>query len=167
MALGQHPGILSQPSVKKWQRTGSATSSACLFFRYMKTRRTFLKTGACAGAGLLMPWKFNVPSLLAADRQKPSHLTRPRLDPRRIPKYVTPLVVPPAMPRTAGPAGADGVDYYEIAVRQFRQRVLPHTFPETEVWGYGSVNRPLKNDLFYGSPFRVWNFPNSDQAPPD
>jgi len=29
------------------------------------------------------------------------------------------------------------------------------------------ANRPLKNDLFYGSPFQVWNIPNSDQAPPD
>ncbi|HTI68354.1 MAG TPA: multicopper oxidase, partial [Candidatus Limnocylindria bacterium] len=33
-------------------------------------------------------------------------------------------------------------DYYEIAVRQFRQQVLPAGWPATTVWSYGSVNHP-------------------------
>jgi bilirubin oxidase len=44
------------------------------------------------------------------------------------------------MPKTGVLPG--GIDYYEIAVRQFRQQVLPAGMPPTTVWGYGSVNHP-------------------------
>ena len=57
--------------------------------------------------------------------------------PRPVPKYRDPLLVPTAMPRTS--AGA--VDRYVIGVRQFRQQVLPHGFPRTTLWGYGSETR--------------------------
>ena len=57
---------------------------------------------------------------------------------RSIPKYVTPLVIPPEMPRTS----RGRVDYYEIAVRQFEQQILPADHPPTTVWSYGSVNHP-------------------------
>ncbi|HSD20447.1 MAG TPA: multicopper oxidase [Anaeromyxobacter sp.] len=61
------------------------------------------------------------------------------LDPNSIPKYEDQkLVIPPAMPKTA----SGRVDYYEIAVRQFEQQILPDGFPETTVWSYGSVNHP-------------------------
>lgn len=33
-------------------------------------------------------------------------------------------------------------DYYEIAIRQFSQQVLPEGMPPTTVWGYGSPNHP-------------------------
>lgn len=64
------------------------------------------------------------------------------LDPMTIPKYVTPLHIPPVMPLTSN---AGGVDYYEVAVRQFQQQILPPgapptTFPMTTVWGYVPVN---------------------------
>jgi FtsP/CotA-like multicopper oxidase with cupredoxin domain len=57
-----------------------------------------------------------------------------------IPQFVTPLLIPPAMPRTRKlrQRGGKNIDYYEIAVRQFRQQVLPDGFPETTVWGYGT-----------------------------
>ena len=45
----------------------------------------------------------------------------------------------PAMPHTTSDASAD---YYTIAVRQFRQQILPLTLPPTTVWGYGSVSEP-------------------------
>jgi len=61
------------------------------------------------------------------------------LDPLAIPKYVTQLVIPGEMPKSQAPAGFAG-DYYEIAVREFQQQVLPAPLPETKVWGYGSVN---------------------------
>ena len=65
------------------------------------------------------------------------------LDPTSIPKYVTPLVIPPAMPRTSVKSYfGSPVDYYEIAVRQFVQQILPAGMPATTVWGYGSVNHP-------------------------
>ncbi len=64
------------------------------------------------------------------------------IDPLSIPKYVTPLVIPPVM-------NNDGsVDSYDIAVREFKQQILPggiwntingrsDNFPATTVWSYG------------------------------
>ena len=48
------------------------------------------------------------------------------LDPATIPKYQEPLVIPPAMPRTQVVNGkGKQIDYYEIAVKQFEQYILP------------------------------------------
>ncbi|HEY0945679.1 MAG TPA: multicopper oxidase [Opitutaceae bacterium] len=72
------------------------------------------------------------------------------LPPTHVPKYVTPLAKPPQMPR-AGKLKAElkvmggrNADYYEIAVRQFTQQILPPTqsdgvtpIPPTTVWSYG------------------------------
>lgn len=56
-----------------------------------------------------------------------------------IPKYVEPLVIPPVMP----PMGTlSGETYYEIAVKQFKQQVLPAGYPKTTVWGYGKADDP-------------------------
>jgi len=93
-------------------------------------RRGFLKLSAVTGAGLMVPRRW---------------VLRPRapipggtLDPTSISKYAMPLVIPPAMPKTGG----GPVDYYEIAVRQFSQPILPTGMPATTVWSYGSVNHP-------------------------
>jgi len=72
------------------------------------------------------------------------------LEPDDVPKYVTPLVIPPAMPRTEKISMKKGrnIDYYEIAVRQFNQQILPpmdkdgYPLPATTVWSYGSINHP-------------------------
>jgi spore coat protein A len=65
-------------------------------------------------------------------------------DAAAIPKYVTPLVIPPVMPRTGilGSKRDRGGSYYEIAVREFRQHILPASLglEPTRVWSYGSVN---------------------------
>jgi len=64
------------------------------------------------------------------------------LNPTSIPQFVRPMVIPPAMPLTStinAPGGVK-IDYYEIAVRQFKQEILPPSLPKTTVWGYGSVN---------------------------
>jgi bilirubin oxidase len=56
-----------------------------------------------------------------------------------------PLIIPPAMPRTGKikiPGGNKNIDYYEIAVRQFQQQILPPGMPQTTVWSYGSANHP-------------------------
>ncbi len=101
----------------------------------MFTRRELLKAGAFAGASLLAPWPLRRPTALA-------QLPGGTLDPASVPKYAMPLVIPPAMPRTARlpQRGGRPVDYYEIAVRQFRQQILPAGMPATTVWSYGSVN---------------------------
>ena len=74
------------------------------------------------------------------------------LDPLSIPKYESPLIVPPVMPQSAPPATGmgkgkgrpqAGFDYYQIAVRQFEQAILPPSMGlSTTVWGYGSVDYP-------------------------
>jgi FtsP/CotA-like multicopper oxidase with cupredoxin domain len=59
------------------------------------------------------------------------------LDPLTIPKYVTPLVIPPVMNTT----GTD--DDYDISLRQFKQQILPAGFPATTVWSYGPTADPI------------------------
>ena len=58
------------------------------------------------------------------------------LDPLSIPQYVMPLVIPPVMKNDGAP------NSYDIAVRQFRQQILPGTFPPTTVWSYGPAADP-------------------------
>ncbi len=62
------------------------------------------------------------------------------LAPGDVLKYVLPLVKPPAMPRSKG--SNKNKDKYDIAVRQFTQRILSPPHPETTVWGYGSTDFP-------------------------
>ena len=50
------------------------------------------------------------------------------------------------MPRSQSLPGKPraGIDYYEIAVREFPQHILPASMglEPTTVWSYGSVNHP-------------------------
>jgi FtsP/CotA-like multicopper oxidase with cupredoxin domain len=70
------------------------------------------------------------------------------LDPTTIPKYETPLVIPPVMKDIGSP------NRYDIAVRQFQQQILPGglwntlglttaTLPATTVWSYGPAADPV------------------------
>ena len=61
----------------------------------MITRRQFLKASGLAGAGLLIPWKGKAFAVSIPGS----------LDPHSIPKYVMPLVIPPAMPKTGRRGG--------------------------------------------------------------
>jgi FtsP/CotA-like multicopper oxidase with cupredoxin domain len=101
------------------------------------TRRQLLRYGAAGGAVLFLP-------LRVGARQALAQVPGGTLPPGSIPKYVTPLVIPPAMPRTAAPPAVRGVDYYEIAVRQFEQHILPQGMglEPTTVWSYGSIDHP-------------------------
>ncbi|MBK8460446.1 MAG: multicopper oxidase domain-containing protein [Micropruina sp.] len=71
------------------------------------------------------------------------------LDPSGIDKFASPLLIPPVMPQ-AGRIVSRGrnIDYYEIAVRQFDQQMLPATHPMTTVWGYGAVSTARKGRPF-------------------
>jgi FtsP/CotA-like multicopper oxidase with cupredoxin domain len=95
------------------------------------TRRQFLRLAAVTGGAVFLPWQIGVGRVFA---QVPGGT----LDPAGIAKYVTPLVIPPVMPPTSRGAR----DYYEIAVRQFSQQILPAGMPATTVWSYGSINHP-------------------------
>ena len=71
------------------------------------------------------------------------------LDPGVVPKYVTPMLIPPVMPRadTITMRGGKPADYYEISVKQFAQQILPAPLPMTTVWGYGAVRSASKKGL--------------------
>jgi FtsP/CotA-like multicopper oxidase with cupredoxin domain len=88
------------------------------------------------------------------------------LDPTTIPKYVTPLVIPPVMKDTGT------ADDYQIAVRQFRQQILPggiwntlngrhDAFPPTTVWSYGPNADPPPDSAALGGAAGVAPAPNS------
>jgi bilirubin oxidase len=109
------------------------------------TRREVLTYGAGAGVGLFFVSKVGVIKVLAGVAPaEAAPAGGGLLDPGELPKYVTPLVIPPAMPRTTRITrpGMKPIDVYEIAVRQFSQQILPPGRPPTTVWSYGSVNHP-------------------------
>jgi hypothetical protein len=95
------------------------------------SRRRFLQITGAAGVTLLAPVRFPGRAFAVPGPGG-------SLDPLSIPKYLTPLVIPPQMPRTSG----GRVDHYEIAVRQFAQQILPDPLPATTVWSYGSATHP-------------------------
>jgi spore coat protein A len=88
------------------------------------------------------------------------------LNPTTIPKYVTPLVIPPVMKNTGT------ANDYDIAVRQFKQQILPggiwntlngrtDAFPATTIWSYGPAADPLPDSTSLGGGVGVAPAPNS------
>jgi FtsP/CotA-like multicopper oxidase with cupredoxin domain len=106
----------------------------------------YIRTAPCAVLGLA--------GVLAAFNTSAVPVAGGTLDPTTIPKYVTPLVIPPVM-------NNDGSAHsYDIAVREFRQQILPGgiwnsvsaacmadkklcKFNSTRVWSYGPASDPL------------------------
>jgi len=77
------------------------------------------------------------------------------VDPTSIPKYVIPLVIPPVMNNNGTS------EHYDIAVRQFKQQILPggiwntlngrsDNFDPTTVWSYGPKTDPVPNSKVLG-----------------
>lgn len=96
------------------------------------------------------------------------------LDPLSIPKYVTPLVIPPVMNKSGSGTDSAGkaTDKYDIAVRQFKQQILPggiwntitgrsDSFPPTTVWSYGPDADALPDSSALGGAVGVAPAPNS------
>ena len=106
------------------------------------SRRSFIKVGMAGGAALFLPWRLG-PTTVRANADGPS------LDPGAIPKYVTPLLIPPVMPRAAtiNARGGKPIDYYEISMRQFEQQILPAPLGATTVWGYGAISSASNRGL--------------------
>ena len=108
----------------------------------MITRRTFLKyTGATA----LTWYAVNRFGVLEAIAEIPGGT----LDPSTVPKFETPLLIPPVMPKagTIVLRGGKNVDYYEISMKQISQQILPAGLPPTTVWGYGAVTSANERGL--------------------
>ena len=103
------------------------------------SRRTFIAWVGGASAGFYLMGRLpgiSAPVALGAA------LPGGTLDPTTIPKYMTPLLIPPVMPKagTITMPGGKPADRYEISMKQISQQILPAGLPETTVWGYGSVN---------------------------
>jgi FtsP/CotA-like multicopper oxidase with cupredoxin domain len=124
----------------------------------MVSRRRFLQYSVGATAGLVLvrraggvaeaaPQSVRLPS--APTRRRLAPLPGGSLDPLAVPKFVTPLLIPPVMPKagTFKQKGGKSIDYYEISMRQITQQILPAGLPPTTVWGYGAVKSASKNGL--------------------
>jgi FtsP/CotA-like multicopper oxidase with cupredoxin domain len=105
--------------------------------------------GAVFGAALVGATVFHSSAVLG------QALPGGTLDPLSIPKYVTPLVIPPVMNNTGT------ANDYDIAVRQFQQQILPggiwntvnsrtDAFLPTTVWSYGPAADPLPDSTALG-----------------
>ncbi len=101
------------------------------------SRRTFIAWVGGAGAGFYLFGRLPGTSAPVALAQVPGGT----MDPNEVAKFVTPMLVPPVMPRAAviTAPGGKPVDYYEISMRQFQQQILPAGLPATTVWGYGGT----------------------------
>jgi len=108
----------------------------------MASRRRFLQIGSVAGAGLFLYYRNGLPRVFA-------QIPGGTLSPGAVPKYQTPLLIPPVMPKagTIKLKGGKNADYYEISMRQISQQILPAGLPATTVWGYGAVKSASKNGL--------------------
>lgn len=90
----------------------------------MSAESKFWRTGLAIAVGLMV-CALSLPAL--------AQIPGGTLSPSDVPKYVQPLVKPPAMPGKIN----KNKDKYDIAVRQFGQQILPPTLPMTTVWSYG------------------------------
>ena len=114
------------------------------------SRRGFLKGSAALGAAYWFG-----PNLMVGGRAIAAPIAGGTLDPTLVPKFMAPLVKPPAFRRDGKikRTGGKNSDYYEIAMRQFQQQILPAgTAPMTTVWSYGPANATtvdLANGFFY------------------
>ncbi|MDH3262253.1 MAG: multicopper oxidase [Acidimicrobiia bacterium] len=109
----------------------------------MLSRRQFIKATSATTMGLFVATQFGWVQKAVAQ------IPGGTLDPHSVPKYQTPLLIPPVMPKAGTIKNKDGknADYYEISMKQFAQQILPAGLPATTVWGYGAVTADTKRGL--------------------
>jgi FtsP/CotA-like multicopper oxidase with cupredoxin domain len=109
----------------------------------MLTRRDFFKLTGASTIGWYVATRFGY--VQRAFAQIPGGT----LDPADVTKFVTPLLIPPVMPRAATITlpGGKPADYYEISMKQVTEQILPAGLPATTVWGYGAVSGQGRNPL--------------------
>lgn len=109
----------------------------------MLTRRDFFRISA-GGATLIFTSKFN-----GVTRVLQAQIPGGTLPPGSVTKFLTPMLIPPVMPRAGviKQMGGKSIDYYEISMKQFPQQILPAPLPATTVWGYGAVATDSKRGL--------------------
>ena len=112
------------------------------------SRRSFL---AYSATGVLTLYAVNpltgTPTAIAA-------IAGGTLDVDSLAKFTSDVIIPGVMPRhsVVKQRGGKNTDYYEIAVRQFSQQVLPTGHPSTTVWGYGPVAGLADGSAGFGAP---------------
>jgi spore coat protein A len=108
------------------------------------SRRDFLKATGALGAAYWLG-----PKLIVGGKVYAESLPGGTLEPAGIPKYQTPMLIPPVMPTADRiiERGGKNIDYYEISMRQFDQQILPAGYEATPVWGYGAVASGVRNGL--------------------
>jgi spore coat protein A, manganese oxidase len=109
---------------------------------HMLTRRQFLKMGGATIAASVLNHRLGLWQRVFAA------IPGGTLPPADIDKFALALPKPPAMPATATPRKWD---FYNIAVRQFQQQILPGPHPATTVWSYGSANK--RKTIFEGGSY--------------
>jgi spore coat protein A len=109
------------------------------------SRRTFVAWVGGASAGFYLFGRLPGLSSTVALAQIPGGT----LDPNDVTKFVTPMLIPPVMPRagTIRLPGGKPADYYEISMKQFKEQILPAGYPETTVWGYGGQSAQSNRGL--------------------
>jgi spore coat protein A, manganese oxidase len=126
------------------------------------SRRTFVAWVGGASAGFYLFGRLPGTSASIALAQIPGGT----LDPTEVDKFVTPMLIPPVMPRagTITQPGGRPIDYYEISMRQIDQQILPPSLPKTTVWGYGGKSAQSNRGLLvHNAPSltieAMWNRP--------
>jgi spore coat protein A len=107
------------------------------------SRRGFLKATGALGAAYWLGPKLIIGGKVYAQ------IPGGTLDPISVPKYQTPMLIPPVMPRagTIHLRTGQNADYYEISMKQFPQQILSSPLPATTVWGYGATASAKTNGL--------------------
>ena len=102
----------------------------------MVTRRTFLAYTGGTALTLFAYDRFGIKQALAA-------IAGGTLDPVFVPKFQTPLLVPPVMPkaRTILQMGGKNIDCYEISMKQISQQILPASLPAPKAGEGGQITR--------------------------
>src|SRR5829696_7978384 len=110
----------------------------------MLSRRTFIRAAGGVGLGFVL-----YAYLPARGKVALARVPGGTLDPAGVPKFRSPLLIPPVMPRagTITMPGGKPADYYEISVRQFAQQILPAGLPAITVWGYGAITSASRRGL--------------------
>jgi spore coat protein A len=111
------------------------------------SRRDFIKWSAAAGTWVYVSGLTGGSTFLRAASAAP--IPGGTLAPASVPKYQTPLLIPPVMPKagTIKRQMGKNADYYEISMKQIMQQILPAGLPATPVWGYGAVAADSKRGL--------------------
>ena len=97
----------------------------------MTTRRNFLRAGALAGAGLLLPWKRAFPFAQSPTGLRKFVIALPGLGPSA--KNEIGQYIPVATPDTTK---FPGVAYYQIELNQYEELLHPDLPKPTRLWGY-------------------------------